>query len=525
MLPQTRLGLLAFCALPLLLAVGPPSDPRPDRRGDLSAQAARIAERVRRGELVLARVQPDTAFPARRHLRYEQRVGGVRVYGAQLVEQLDAEGRTLSVFGRLEEAAGAPGVRPTLTADQAVRAALAAFPAGALVLREPELVLLPRDGGLRLVWTAWVRFDHNLERVFVDAGNGSLIDRYSDLQTQAVVGSGQGVWGDTKKISVESEQGLYRTRDRLRPPLLVTYDLQENYPLALQLLNTGYFDPGFVATDVDNVWNDGAVVDAHVYAGFTYDYYYQRHGRRGLDGNDLPITSVTHFLPRSFQYGNAFWDSSVGAMFYGDGDGGTNSFSGALDVVAHELTHGVTSFTWAGIYRNESGALNEAFSDIMGTGVEFMFEPAGNGRQQADYYLGEDLAYVFDPPQTATRSLENPSLFCSSSMGCNPDHYSRLYRGPLDNGGVHHNSGIANQAFYLLAEGGVNRTSGRRVSGLGSGGREKAERIFYRGFTLYLTPAASFHDARVATVQAARDLYGQGEADQVAASWSAVGVE
>jgi Zn-dependent metalloprotease len=89
---------------------------------------------------------------------------------------------------------------------------------------------------------------------------------------------------------------------------------------------------------------------------------------------------------------------------------------------------------------------------------------------------------------------------------------------------VHHNSGIANQAFYLTAEGGVNRTSGRRAVGLGPGGREKAERIFYRGFTAYLTPSASFRDARAATVRAARELYGESEGLQSTA-WSAVGVE
>ncbi len=90
---------------------------------------------------------------------------------------------------------------------------------------------------------------------------------------------------------------------------------------------------------------------------------------------------------------------------------------------------------------------------------------------------------------------------------------------------MHHNSGIANQAFYLLAEGGTNRTSRRTVTGLGQGGREKAERIFYRGFTSFLTPSATFHDARVATLRAARELYGEAEAAQVAAAWSAVGVE
>jgi Zn-dependent metalloprotease len=122
--------------------------------------------------------------------------------------------------------------------------------------------------------------------------------------------------------------------------------------------------------------------------------------------------------------------------------------------------------------------------------------------------------------------MENPGLFCSERLGaCDPDHYSRLYRGPEDNGGVHHNSGIANQAFYLLVEGGVNRTSGRRVEGLGAERRGDAERIFYRGFTAYLTPSAGFADARAATVRAARDLYGEADAVQVQAAWTAVGVE
>ena len=122
--------------------------------------------------------------------------------------------------------------------------------------------------------------------------------------------------------------------------------------------------------------------------------------------------------------------------------------------------------------------------------------------------------------------MENPGLYCSATLGtCDADHYSKRYRGAADNGGVHHNSGIANQAFYLMAEGGVNRSSGQRVSGLGPGGREKAERIVYRGFTAYLTPSATFRDARAATLRAARELYGEAEAAQVAAAWSAVGVE
>jgi Zn-dependent metalloprotease len=489
------------------------------------AWAARVDALVRRGDLVLSRVQDDADFPGRRHLRYDQHVRGVRVFGAQVVRQVDAEGRTLSVAGAIEEGLETPGV-PALGADQAARAAEAASPRGSSVVGEPELVLLSHAGTACLVFSLWVRYDHALDRVFVDARSGEVVHRYSDLQTEAAVGLGSGVWGDRKKVSADSAEGGFRAEDRLRPPALATWDLRYDLGAAGRALGTARLDPSLVAQDSDNDWTDGAVVDAHAYAGWTYDYYFKRHSRRGLDDRDLALRSVTHFVPRSFGFANAFWDPFSSAMYYGDGDASFAAFSGALDVVAHELTHGVTQYTWNGIYEGESGALNEAFSDIMATGAEFFQQAPGGGRLEADYFLGEDLPFRFDPARTAVRSMENPSAFCSSDLGvCDADHYSRLYRGPEDGGGVHHNSGVANQAFYLLAEGGVNRTSGMRVAGLGPGGRERAERIFYRGFTAYLTPTATFRDARGATLRAAVDLYGQAEAAAVASAWSAVGVE
>jgi Zn-dependent metalloprotease len=170
----------------------------------------------------------------------------------------------------------------------------------------------------------------------------------------------------------------------------------------------------------------------------------------------------------------------------------------------------------------------------MGTSIEFFFEPAGNGRKQADYFLGEDLsADTFDPLTFALRSMENPGLFChGGGFGCDPDNYRKLFNPPgpclpaNDRCGVHINSGIANQAFYLLVEGGTNRTSGISVAGLGAANRERAEKIFFRGFTAFLTPTAQFADARRATLRAAEELYGTGsvEATQTAAAWTAVGV-
>jgi thermolysin len=341
------------------------------------------------------------------------------------------------------------------------------------------------------------------------------------------VGPGRGVWDDLKKMSVDRTGGSFRASDRLRPANIQTYDLQFDFGLLLAFDFFGSLDPSNVAEDVDNDWTDGGVVDAHAYAGLTYDYYARRHGRRGIDDFNGRIIAVTHGL---HGYDNAFWNGF--AMFFGEGDEVTTSNNASgLDVVAHEYTHGVTDYSWNGIYLRESGALNEAFSDIMGAAVEFFFEPPGDGRKRADYWIAEDLSFAFNPRVFAIRSMENPSTFCRTFAGeglvCDPDHYSRRYLGSRDNGGVHINSGIANQAFYLLIEGGTNRTSGIRVGGIGAASRERAERIFYRGFTAYLTPSATFADARAATIRAAQDLYGAGsrEAQETALAWTAVGVQ
>ena len=188
--------------------------------------------------------------------------------------------------------------------------------------------------------------------------------------------------------------------------------------------------------------------------------------------------------------------------------------AGGLDIVAHELTHGVTDYTSKLVYQGESGALNEAFSDMIGTSVEFFFQPPGNGRGLAEYLAGEDVI------RPALRSLSNPGLFGD------PDHYSRFVRTSDDNGGVHTNSGIPNHAFYLAIEGGRNRTSGLNVTGVGGANREQIEKVFYRAFTSMLPATARFTTARAATIQAARDLYGAGSAAEraVTEAWTAVGV-
>jgi bacillolysin len=497
----------------------------------LGEWADRVDRLAASGDLVLRLTRDDTMIPGRRHERLAQLHHGVPVFGGELTRQSDAAG-TLTVFGTLYEGIDV-GVTPRLRPAEAE--ALLAGRGGRPFGRQggPELVVLPLEaGGYRLAYRIRAFFERSFElrQSFLDAETGELLLEYSDLQTQSA-GIGTGVFGDKKKISVAPSGNGFSTSDRLRPPAIFTYDFRFNLNRLILFLNAdgspSNFSSADLGTDDDNVWTDGALVDAHVYAGYVYDYYYKRHGRRGLDNADIAVHGVTHALRREDWrlystdtvltfFANAFY-LGEGVMYYGDGlppsvtvyGQRVNYLAGALDVVAHELSHGVTDYASKLIYQGEPGALNEAFSDIMATAVEFYFQP-----EKADYLAAED---VFTPG--GIRSLRNPQAFGD------PDHYSIRYTGGADNGGVHINSGIANHAFYLAIEGGRHRL-GATVQGVGAANREQIERVFYRAFTSFLVPSATFSQARAATIEAARELYPGGAAVEAAVTqaWNAVGV-
>jgi thermolysin len=412
-------------------------------------------------------------------------------------------------------------------------------PAETAVAREPELVVLPRDGGgYALAWRLRATMPDALDvrEYFVDAHSGRVLLEYSDLQTQSgIVGRGTGLLGDQKKVSARSGSGGFITNDALRPPAsLITYDLKGDTARVLDyLLGRIQLGTGDIAFDSDNAWTDGAVVDAHVYTGLTYDYLYKRFNRRGLNDANITSRAIVHPASRNstaaertanpLLFANAAYYGG-GLVIYGVGlpdnvtSGGRswNHTAAAIDLVAHELTHGVTGYTSGLIYRDESGALNESFSDIIGLSVEFFFQPGGGGDLRADYLIAEDAV-----KPSGIRSVSNPGQFG------HPDHYSRRFLGPEDNGGVHINSGISNHAFYLAIEGGTNRTSGLTVQGVGASNREQIEKVFYRAFTQMLPADATFSIARAATIQAARDLYGANSAAEgaVTQAWTAVGVQ
>lgn len=325
---------------------------------------------------------------------------------------------------------------------------------------------------------------------FIDAATGKIIDKHNNLKNlpkpsggQSTVSTGIGVLGDTKNINTYLNSGLYYLKDVTRGKGIETYDSAYSTQL-----------PGTLWYDSDNELNnsyDRAAVDAHYYLGKTYDYYLQTFGRNSYDDRGTTMKASVHFYR---DYNNAFWNGRQ--MVFGDGDGiDFREFSGAIDVVAHELTHAVTDSTASLVYKNESGALNESMSDIFGTAVEFF-----NG-VKPDWIMGEDLD-LNSSDGIGFRSMSNPTQFGD------PDHYNDRYIGTLDDGGVHWNSGIMNKAAYLISEGGTHY--GVNVSGIGM---DKMNEIFYRGLTQHFTRSTTFSQARAALVQSAIELYGANGAE------------
>ncbi|AET57001.1 M4 family metallopeptidase [Paenibacillus terrae] len=355
-----------------------------------------------------------------------------------------------------------------------------------------ELYIYPDGETTRLVYVTEVNILEPAPlrtRYFIDAKNGKIVFQYDILNY--ATGTGRGVNGETKSFTTTASGNGYQLRDTTRSNGIVTYTAANRQTT-----------PGTILTDADNVWDDPAAVDAHAYAIRTYDYYKKKFGRDSIDGRGMQIRSTVHYGKK---YNNAFWNGSQ--MTYGDGDGKSFTFfSGDPDVVGHELTHGVTEFTSNLEYYGESGALNEAFSDII-----------GNDMDGSNWLLGDGI-YTPNIPGDALRSLSDPTKYGQ------PDHYSNFYPDPNndDEGGVHTNSGIINKAYYLLAQGGTSH--GVTVSGIG---REAAVFIYYNTFTNYLTSTSNFSNARAAVIQAAKDFYG---ADSLAVtsaiqSFDAVGIK
>ena len=454
----------------------------------------------------MVKIDSSSLPDGRTWVRYQQMVGKASVFGGQITELRDGSG-VVSVVG---------AYFPDLEAKNAVRLSRAEAKSTAVA-----------KVGARGDWSNQLRIDPRTARYFyavesirsaerpvrwIDAASGDVIKAYNAIHK----GDGIGVKGDEKTFSTTSANGVYR---------LVSSDGRQ---LTCDLANQSG-GTCTTMTDPDDSWVDNnrrltspsqaPGVDAHYYANVVDDFYAATFGRDSIDDKGMQIVSRVHY---GRNYCNAFWNGQV--MTYGDGDGrGCLALSGGLDVISHELTHGVTDHTSNLIYENQSGALNEAFSDMMGNTAEFYAQANElDPTVEPDWLIGEDVinATTTDP---GFRNMGDPGAFDD------PDHVVDLYTGTADGGGVHTNSGIPNHAYFLSVKGGQNRgcvaTADRPATHtedcdvtVPTVGLDRTAQIYYAGFTM-LPEYANFCDARNSTIANAG-----ADAAAVGLAWDAVGV-
>ncbi|MXG92176.1 M4 family metallopeptidase [Nocardioides flavescens] len=462
------------------------------------------------------------------HVRMQRTYRGLRVVGGDLVVHQSAGGAWAGVsqtLGKPLRLRTTPGVTEAEAIAEALAPSKETREIDGLRARQqaPQLVVDTLGQGTRLAWaveTAGKRTDGTPSRMtsYVDAKTGEVLRREEGIQT--VDGSGQSLYSGTVPLQVTQSGTTYQLKDATRGGTYTTDMAGKQDSTGCSLFGIGCSN-GTLVTSSTTTFGNGtnanrasAAVDAQYGTNETWDYYNQVHARAGIFGNGKGSFNRVHY---GKNYANAFWDGTK--MTYGDGDGTNYGPLVSLDVAGHEMSHGVTENTAGLTYSGESGGLNEATSDIFGTMVEFY---AANSADPGDYLIGEE----FDLKNAkGFRRMDNPV-----SDGKSPNCWSTGTK-DLD---VHYSSGVGNHFFYLLAEGSGAKTingiahssttcNGSTVTGIG---RDAAQRIWFRALTVYMTSGTTYAQARTATLDAARDLYGAGSTQQstVAAAWSAVSV-
>jgi Zn-dependent metalloprotease len=252
------------------------------------------------------------------------------------------------------------------------------------------------------------------------------------------------------------------------------------------------------------------VNEAYDGSGKTYDFFFKVYARNSIDDRGLRLNSTVHF---GSKYNNAFWNGRQ--MVYGDGDGDIfNPFTKSLDVIGHELAHGVTQYEAGLEYQDQPGALNEHFSDVFGALVKQYAKK--QKADKADWLIGAGL-FTKKVKGDALRSMKAPgTAYDDPLIGRDPQpaHMKNFVRTTRDNGGVHINSGIPNKAFYEVA------------TKLGGYAWERAGRIWYVTLRDRLRPLSEFQECAAMTHAVAGELYGAASAEQQAVreGWAAVGI-
>ena len=474
-------------------------------------------------------IMPDKTL-GRVDVRITQYYQGVTVWGGEAIMHMQGEkvqAFTDGLTRKLEV-----DTHPALTSSEALAVALADLaPKGPFAIPPTAALVVARmklGPGRPTVKEALLYHVHtelengSLETAhtdyFIDAHTGAIAKRWNSLRTTAAVGSGLSQYSGRVKLNTNAMPGGFELRDLTRG---------DSGNTVVDLAHSSGDHGSKIFTSPNNRWGDGlnysggatnsdngqtAAVDAAFGSQWTWDYYKLVHGRNGIDGNGTATSMRVHY---GNAYDNAFWSDSCFCMTFGDG----SRFKSleAIDVMGHEMSHGVCASTANLAYMGESGGLNEANSDIHGTMVEF-YSRGGSGARIGDHGGNWTLGEQLETPEfpRPLRFMYKPSL-----DGQSPDAW---YDG-IENLDVHNSSGPMNRCFYFLSHGASgNAASDSHSDSLPGGmkgvGNDKAARIWYRAMVSYMTSTTDYAQARQASVKAAKDLFGAGGAEEQAV-WNA----
>ena len=337
---------------------------------------------------------------------------------------------------------------------------------------------------------------------YIDALNGEILEKFNNTPSDGPnMGSGRDLHDVTRTVNTYLENGAHYMVNATKPMfnpsdfsgVIGIYDVK-NDERVYDGISVGY------AVSSSAQWNNPQAVSAMYYTSTVYDYLQSTFNRKSFDNKGSSMMVFINMPDEDGTgYDNAFWNGQIVAL--GNGDYYFHSLAGALDIIAHEFGHAVISSTAKLEYKNQSGAVNEAYADIFGAMVD-----------RKDWTIGEDViksAWTF--PSGAMRDMSNPHNGGTSLYDAcwQPVHVSEMYLGSDDNGGVHTNNSIPAHAFYIYAV----ATS-----------KERAEQVFYRALTNYLTPTSKFIDLRQSVIQSAKDLGFGSDEQTIAGAFDRVGV-
>ena len=453
------------------------------------------------------------------HLRMQQTYMGVPVYAGEMILHQKADEDVSLLNGHFYPTPSLENVKPSLSEDNVGKIAIdnvsktsivkpmTATEMKMLKYEKPKTDLIiyhqnEKADGERLAYHITVR-PNFLERwvYIIDANSGEILDKYNHTCTLdgSFKATATDLNGISRSINTYQSGSSYNLIDASKSmfkggavkaddPQGVIWTIDAggskvNEDLSIRQISS-----------TNNSWNNANGVSAHFNAGVAYDYYKNTHARTSLNGKGGTIVSIINITDENGKgFDNAFWNGEY--MGYGSGGTYFKPLAGGLDVAGHEMTHGVIENTANLEYKSQSGAINESLADCFGAMVE-----RKNGAD--GWRLGEDVMKGNFYPTGCLRDLANPNNGGRSlnDNGYQPGTMNQYYTGSEDNYGVHINSGVPNNAFYRFAT----------ASGMT---KEKAEKVYYRALTFYLTRTSKFLDLRRAVIQSATDLKNSGVTD------------